>query len=714
MKRNVPSTRLFLLACSIVLVGAVGWRLLAPKTAQGPAPVSAQVGGGPPQTPTSRNIIVFETDDQRWDSLERQITTPSGFEYVMQNVWDIFVENGVRFTNAFVTNPTCCPSRAAQLAGGFYSHHTGVLTNTWPNGGALRFKDDEALAVRMKKTDYIPEAYYTVLIGKYMNGYDDITVEADEECEKVKKARYIPPGWDIFIVRGEDRDWDRGYQITVGGSVSVDCPNGVILPDDVCGERDQFDMCIENRWHRDEPETPSPLEQDLLDMGIPQDVIDELQANFEFVEDEDERVYTYLPELEHVLAISVLENLPNPEDPLFMMLAVAPPHGPTQLDSGFIDCDGTGEPTGSFTYDERAFGEEDVSDKPSWMRDNYDKFQDYEACESCLLECYRGSGCDSKKCPGGTSCAQGNSECRDLQQVFRDELGSLNILDDFIGDIFDTAPGNTVFFFTSDHGTMYGEHGEFQKGVPYEESIRVPFAVAGKGTAAKIREGVEIDDMIAFDLDMPATILEIAGYTRDEISNPDPDDGVIHSDGCSLLGILETSLTGPPSWGACYTSAPAGLLPREEILIQSMRNLAPNATPTFAGLRFEDSKFVLTDTLEEEFYDLGDDEFEEDNSMHSDPQPDVSSLRNQIKGDMGIAIVPNPRTADWNLPIAKPGVPYPCTITFSAIGGSGNYEWCLWNFVDVLDDEIDGCDACPDPDNPDPNDLGCLLDPDQA
>ncbi|GIK15870.1 MAG: hypothetical protein BroJett003_08340 [Planctomycetota bacterium] len=156
MSRIAPTSRTFLIACAIVLAGAATWRLLAPKTVQGPAPVSAQ--SGPPQTPVSRNIIVFETDDQRWDTINLDLDDPNE-QWVMPNVYDFFITNGVYFPNAFVTNPTCCPSRASQLAGGFYSHNTGVLTNTWPNGGALRFDDENALAVRMKDTNYTPTTY---------------------------------------------------------------------------------------------------------------------------------------------------------------------------------------------------------------------------------------------------------------------------------------------------------------------------------------------------------------------------------------------------------------------------------------------------------------------------------------------------------------------------------------------------------------------------
>lgn len=239
----------------------------------------------------------------------------------------------------------------------------------------------------------------------------------------------------------------------------------------------------------------------------------------------------------------------------------------------------------------------------------------------------------------------------------------------------------------------------------------MPFAVAGnEGT--DIRQGVVVNAMIAMDLDMPATILEIAGYTRNEISNPGTVvPGLIKSDGCSLLGILEGT-----SWGDCYTNAPSGLLPRSQVLIQSFRNLAPNATPCWAGLRLDlvqslpRRKYVITDTHEEEYYelDLGapDYDYELDNLICSNPPAEVDDLRDDINVERGLVItLDHPSIVDWDLPMGIPGQAY--SVMFKAEGGvpspsSPTYTWCLWNFSDGTPTD---CDTCSDPD-----DLGCLFD----
>jgi arylsulfatase A-like enzyme len=90
------------------------------------------------------------------------------------------------FTNAFVVNSLCCPSRSSILTGQ-YSHSTGVYSNTGQYGGWQAFRPHEAstIAVWLKNA-----GYDTALIGKYLNGYSGTTE--------------IPPGWDRWFA------WETG------------------------------------------------------------------------------------------------------------------------------------------------------------------------------------------------------------------------------------------------------------------------------------------------------------------------------------------------------------------------------------------------------------------------------------------------------------------------------------------------------------------------
>ena len=69
------------------------------------------------------NILLIMTDDQRYDAMSiagnKILRTP--------NIDRIGLE-GIRFTEFFVTNSLCAPSRATFYTG-LYSHSHGVLTN---------------------------------------------------------------------------------------------------------------------------------------------------------------------------------------------------------------------------------------------------------------------------------------------------------------------------------------------------------------------------------------------------------------------------------------------------------------------------------------------------------------------------------------------------------------------------------------------------------
>lgn len=112
------------------------------------------------------NVIVFMTDDQNVPSLE-----------VMSNVRALLGQQGVTFTNNFVSYPLCCPSRATYLTGQ-YPHNHDVMWNSAPDGGYYKLRGDETLPVWMSRA-----GYQTAHIGKYLNGYG------------TQDPLEIPPGW---------------------------------------------------------------------------------------------------------------------------------------------------------------------------------------------------------------------------------------------------------------------------------------------------------------------------------------------------------------------------------------------------------------------------------------------------------------------------------------------------------------------------------------
>jgi len=99
------------------------------------------------------NIIFFMTDDQRWDGLSR-----AGNPHVQTPNMDRIANEGAYFTNCFVTNSLCGPSRATCLTGK-YSHNTGVKFN------GRYFPRDQASILEMAGE----QGYETAFIGKWHN-----------------------------------------------------------------------------------------------------------------------------------------------------------------------------------------------------------------------------------------------------------------------------------------------------------------------------------------------------------------------------------------------------------------------------------------------------------------------------------------------------------------------------------------------------------------
>ncbi|MEX0755832.1 MAG: sulfatase [Actinomycetota bacterium] len=143
--------------------------------------------------PAQPDVVLIVSDDQRWDTL-----------FAMPETRNLLGQQGVRFTNAFTTNPLCCPSRAGILTG-TYSHTNGVYANGGPRGGFKVFDDTSTLATWMNDA-----GYRTGLIGKYLNGYTSTG------------GTYIPPGWDRWFATFADaayydyRASDQGSPVHFG------------------------------------------------------------------------------------------------------------------------------------------------------------------------------------------------------------------------------------------------------------------------------------------------------------------------------------------------------------------------------------------------------------------------------------------------------------------------------------------------------------------
>src|SRR5215204_3917030 len=127
------------------------------------------------------NIVFILTDDMRKDDMMYMPKTRS-----------VLKAKGMSFSNTFVSNALCCPSRATIMRGQ-YAHNTGVWTNEnvagpAAGGQAYRNKGNEKdnVATRLDAA-----GYRTALIGKYLSG--------------IKNKTFVPPGWDYWFSTWGDR-----------------------------------------------------------------------------------------------------------------------------------------------------------------------------------------------------------------------------------------------------------------------------------------------------------------------------------------------------------------------------------------------------------------------------------------------------------------------------------------------------------------------------
>ena len=141
---------------------------------------------------TKPNIVFILLDDNRFDQTMQFMPLTNS----------LLGSQSVKFNNAFVAVPLCCPSRASILSGQ-YSHNHGVLENSLPQGGVQAFNDSSTIATWLKQA-----GYKTGMFGKYLNNYYQV-------------APYIPPGWDDW--RGGDavaeENLDFNYSLNENGVI---------------------------------------------------------------------------------------------------------------------------------------------------------------------------------------------------------------------------------------------------------------------------------------------------------------------------------------------------------------------------------------------------------------------------------------------------------------------------------------------------------------
>ncbi len=199
----------------------------------------------------------------------------------------------------------------------------------------------------------------------------------------------------------------------------------------------------------------------------------------------------------------------------------------------------------------------------------------------------------------------------DIERRRAKQLRTLMSVEDLIADVAETMnvhneASETLAFFMSDNGFLWGEHGLWAKGVPYTDSTEIPVLMRWPGHVAS----GTVDDRLAANIDIAPTVLDAAGLA------PSPP-----MDGRSLLGgderervLLE--MFGSKRYGGLQWSSTRS----EAGGYQYVENYDPET-----GARFV------------EYYDLGADPFQLTNLLADGfplNDPDTAPLSAQLLQDM--------------------------------------------------------------------------------
>jgi arylsulfatase A-like enzyme len=134
--------------------GAGGGTATAGTTGAGTAGAGAAGTGGTAAPP---NIVFVLADDLAMNLVPYM-------PHVLQ-----MQKDGATFTNYFVADSLCCPSRTSMFTGR-YPHNSGVFTNGGDDGGyatyLARGNDPQTFAVALSAA-----GYRTAMLGKFLNGY---------------------------------------------------------------------------------------------------------------------------------------------------------------------------------------------------------------------------------------------------------------------------------------------------------------------------------------------------------------------------------------------------------------------------------------------------------------------------------------------------------------------------------------------------------------
>ena len=463
------------------------------------------------KAPPRPNVVLIVTDDQAAHTVRPD---------TMPNLYSRIAAGGTSFTDAIVTTPLCCPSRASMLTGQ-YGHNNGVLKNDYRG---LRHKRN-TLPAWLRRA-----GYRTIHVGKYLNLY-----------RKARGPESRPaPGWDRWQTIQEPVDY-YDYDFSVNGRVTH------------FGTRDR----------------------------------------------------DYVTDVLNRMAARLVRRYGSRKDPFYLQLDHWAPHNGFATGVGGA-CDVASNPVPA-PGDESlfateplprppAFDEEDVSDKPSFVR------------------------------------AHPRVDVPAVERRYRCGLASLRAVDRGIEKLHRAlrkaeSLDDTVIIFTSDNGFFYGEHRLRLKALPYEEALRVPLLVA---LPPRLRSGGSrseaIEEPVA-NIDLAPTILELAGARPCRRKH---DCRVI--DGRSLVPLLQGRQADWPHDRAVVVEHAGGGRRFSACSYRGIR--VPEQIYVEHTMTFDPSAGACQPAFEVEHYDLGADPYELENRYPADPKTPEAEQQEELANQL--------------------------------------------------------------------------------
>src|SRR5699024_2419229 len=403
-------------------------------------------------SPSRPNIVWIMADDHSYQTLsaydDRFIQTPH---------MDQIGQEGVRFTNSFVGNSLCAPSRAT-LQTGKLSHKNGVMKI-----GDVFDASQQTFPKLLQQA-----GYQTALVGKWHlqsapTGYDysDRLVGQGDyynthfitNGDTTRSHGYVTNViTDKSLQWLENRDTDKPFSLQIHHKAT----HRVWMPDTSKLHRSADEFWVSNSYPAEAPDKWARKADSLYE--VPPTYYDDYEGR----------------PAAAAQKMSIIEDM----DVVY--------------DLKMLDEEGQFQTKYRDMYAHGAYEQLDGQHKQAW--DAYDdpiiqKFKKYRPAMS------------------NTQFSRWK-----YQRFMQDYLKTVESIDDNVGRVIDYLKehdlyDNTLIVYTSDQGFFMGEHGWFDKRYMYEQSMRTPLLM-------KFPESIETreqaDEMVQ-NIDWAPTILDVAG-----------------------------------------------------------------------------------------------------------------------------------------------------------------------------------------------------------